>query len=73
MTERSAGSFLIRVEDSGDGGGAGTVTSVQTGEHVPFRGFAHLARILERWVGSGAPPSGTEETAAFQTNIDEAP
>ena len=51
--ERSAASFLIRVEATSDGSRPGTVTSVQTGEHAPFDGFAELARVLEGWVGAG--------------------
>ena len=48
--KNNALSFLIRVE--ADGGYAGTVTSVQTGEHADFTGLGELSRILERWVGS---------------------
>ena len=61
MTQRTAASFLIRVEAADDGSRAGTVTSVQTGEHAPFDGFSDLARILERWAGSGGPPNAQEE------------
>ena len=61
MTQRTAASFLIRVETTDDGSRAGTVTSVQTGEHAPFAGFADLARILERWAGAGGPLNAQEE------------
>lgn len=58
-----AASFLIRVEPSDDGSRAGTVTSVQTGEHAPFDGFAELARILERWAGTGGQRRTEEDVA----------
>ena len=45
-------SFLIRLEADRDY--AGTVTSVQTGEHADFHGLADLARILERWASGDA-------------------
>jgi len=61
MTQRSAASFLIRVEAADDGHREGTVTSVQTGEHAPFNGFSDLARILERWVGPVRPLNTQEE------------
>lgn len=61
MTRRTVGSFLIRVEAADDGHRDGTVTSVQTGEHAPFDGFAELASILERWAGPGGPLNAQEE------------
>lgn len=61
MTGQSAGSFLIRLVAAEGGDRAGTVTSVQTGEHASFTGFAELASIIERWVGSAGAP-GQEET-----------
>lgn len=54
MTQRAAISFLIRVEAGDDGSRTGSVTSVQTGEHAPFDGFADLVRVLERWAIGGA-------------------
>lgn len=61
MTQRVAASFLIRVGPGDDGGYAGIVTSVQTGEHAPFQGFAELARILERWAGPSEALNEAEE------------
>jgi hypothetical protein len=61
MTQRTSGSFLIRIEAADDGHRAGTVTSVQTGEHAPFDGFSELTHILEWWAGSGGPLNGTKE------------
>jgi hypothetical protein len=49
MTVPAIGSFLIRLEISGDGTRSGALTSVQTGAHVQFADLAELARILERW------------------------
>lgn len=60
VTGPTVGSFLIRVETADDGHRDGTVTSVQTGEHASFDGFAELASILERWVRPDGA-SGTEE------------
>lgn len=62
MTQRAATSFLIRVEARDDGSRGGTVTSVQTGEHAPFDGFADLARILERWADGRGPLTNEEDT-----------
>ena len=62
MTQRTAASFLIRVEASDDGSREGTVTSVQTGEHAPFAGFSELARILERGAGASGALSTEEKT-----------
>lgn len=56
MTRQIVGSFLIRLEAADDGHRAGTVTSVQTGEHFPFDTFSELARILERWADPGGTP-----------------
>jgi hypothetical protein len=61
MTQRTAGSFLIRIDATDDGHRAGTVTSVQTGEHAPFDGFSELAHIIDRWAGSAGPLHGTQE------------
>ncbi|HEX9437186.1 MAG TPA: hypothetical protein VGA16_08535 [Candidatus Limnocylindria bacterium] len=61
MTQRTVGSFLIRVEAADDGSRDGIVTSVQTGERAPFAGFADLVRILERWAGTSGRLSTEEE------------
>lgn len=60
MTRQTAGSFLIRLEAADDERRAGTVTSVQTGEHSAFASFSELALILQRWAGPGGTPHGTE-------------
>lgn len=61
MTRQTVGSFLIRVEAADDGSRAGTVTSVQTGEHAPFAGFPELALIIERWAKSDGALNKQEE------------
>lgn len=54
MTQRSAESYLIRIETAAEGARSGSVTSVRTGEHAAFDGLAELARILERWTDGGS-------------------